>query len=470
MHSWLADNANLLSAVAALVTLLSILAPLLLRRRASTENSATVSLAPLPTAPAITEPVAAQIMPLSATAAGPGAIAVMPFDSLTGDPADAALADGISCEITSALGRAGYLRIAPRADCFALRDKTLPLAEIARQLSVRYVVHGTVRHDADKLRVIAEFADTKSGRQLWSKTYERPFTDVLKVQEEIAQAIAASLGGEAFRAEVMHLAPGTGDTTAWSLAQKARHDYMLATTPAAIAAAAELARQAAQSDPQYAFAHALLAQLLMDLVSIASAADHDAACSEARASIEHALALSGRDPEILIFAGRVWVELGEREQSVAALRRGTQLAPYDLMAWGWLARALAFGTQDEAREALTIAERILEIAPEHPCVWTWEMFHGVACMNLGRYPEALVMFRKVVEAAPKFVRGLMALANALGALDQPEEAAKLVARVESINANFTPRRFAEYTRAMSASDETTARLTAGLRRAGLLVD
>jgi tetratricopeptide (TPR) repeat protein len=138
------------------------------------------------------------------------------------------------------------------------------------------------------------------------------------------------------------------------------------------------------------------------------------------------------------------------------------------MAWGWLARSLAFGNQDEALEALAIAERIVEIAPEHPCVWTWEMFHGVACMNLGRYPEALAMFRKVVEAAPKFVRGLMALANALGALDQPEEAAKLVARVATINSNFTPQRFADYSRTMSASEESTARLMAGLRRAGLL--
>ena len=68
--------------------------------------------------------------------------------------------------------------------------------------------------------------------------------------------------------------------------------------------------------------------------------------------------------------------MGEREKSVAALRRGTQLSPYDLMEWGFLARSLAFGNQTDATEAYAIAERIIEIAPEHPDVWTWELFQG----------------------------------------------------------------------------------------------
>ena len=464
MANWIEANANLLSGLAGIVTVLSIVLPSLLRKQAAsrlTESpSPPIAMAPLAT------PV--QIPSLAAPVDGPGAIAVLPFDSISAHAGDTHLADGISCEIISALSRAGYQHIAPRADSFVLRGKGLSLAESARQLSVRYLVHGSVRHDGDRLRVIAEFADSVSGRQLWSKSYERPLTDILNVQAEIAQSIASSLGGEAFRAEVLHLSPSTSNATAWSLAQKARHDYMLATGPEAIKGAVELARQAVALDQHYALAHALLAQLLMDLVSTASAADNEAAKREARAAMEHALALASRDPEVLMYAGRVWMELGEREKSVTALRRGTQLSPYDLMEWGFLARALAFGTRENALEAHAIVARIIEIAPEHPCVWTWELFQGVACLNLERYELAVELFRRVVEAAPKFVRGLMSLANALGACGQTEEARSYIDRTLAINANFSAQRYAGYVRTLSAGAESAGRLLAGLVKAELI--
>lgn len=469
IQAWIADNANFLSGVAALITVVSIVLPLMLRRNIAPHHFASGALPqPVERSTLAAEPARAEIMPLSASNDGPGAIAVMPFDCISSDPNDDHIADGFSCEIISALSRAGYRRIAPRADSFALRGKSLSLAEAARQLSVRYVVHGSVRHDADKLRVIAEFADSTTGHLLWSKTYERRFVDILRVQEEIAQAIAAALGGEAFRAEILHLVPSTRDPTAWSLAQKARHDYMLATGPADIRAAVDLVHQALRCDRNYAFAHALLAQLLMDLVSTGSADDDEQSKAEARAALEHALSLTARDPEVLMYAGRVWVELGERAKSVSALRRGTQLSPCDLMEWGFLARSLAFGSQTDAAEAHAITERIIEIAPEHPCVWTWELFQGLARMNLERPGDALEPFRKVVEASPKFVRGLMCLASALGACDEVEEARRTVDQSLALNGKFTPQRFARYVQTLSNDTETTERLTVGLRKAGLL--
>ena len=466
MENWIVDNANLLSGLAGIITVLSVLLSPLLRRKGTAQALPSNAATPSPLAPSRDD--AARLPSLAAPNDGPGAIAVLPFDSISPHASDAHLADGISCEIISALSRAGYQHIAPRADCFALRGKGLSLAETASRLSVRFIVHGSVRNDGDRLRVIAEFFDSSSGRQLWSKTYERPLTDILKVQEEIAQTIASSLGGEAFRAEVLHLSPSTSNTTAWGLAQKARHDYMLASNADGIRAAIESARKALALDPNYALAYALLAQLLSDQVSTASVTDIDAVKQELRAALETALALAGRDPEVLMYAGRVWVELGEREKAVNALRLGTKLSPYDLMEWGFLARALAFGSEDNAREAYDIAARIIEIAPEHPLVWTWELFQGVACLNLERYAEAVGLFRLVVEASPKFVRGLMCLANGLAACGKHAEAREYIARALAVNANFTPARYAGYVRVLSGNDESARRLLAGLTKADLL--
>lgn len=463
IETWISDNANLLSGLAGIVTLASIAVAPLIHRWNRTAHAGGAN-AGRPGAGA--GPLQAAALP--ATTSGPGGIAVMPFDSVSGDPNDAHLADGLCCEIISALGRAGYRHIAPRADSFALRGKALSLAEVGKQLAVRYIVHGSVRHSCGKLRVIAEFADSTSGRQLWSKTYDRELADILLVQEEIAQAIAASLGGETLRAEVLNLAPSTSDTTAWSLLQRARHIYLTSTGTDSILRALARARKAVESDPNYALAHAMVAQLLMDSALSAKPQEAERARVEARAAIEQALTLASRDPEILMFAGRVWVELGEREKSVAALRRGTELAPHDVMEWGWLCRSLAFGTPADAEEAVAIARRIIEIAPEHPSVWTWQLFQGLALMNMERYGDALPLLRQGVETSPKFIRALIALAAGLGACDQPDEAAEMIARARAVNPEQGPQRFVRYVRTLSGSDETTERMTRGLVKAGVL--
>lgn len=129
---------------------------------------------------------------------------------------------------------------------------------------------------------------------------------------------------------------------------------------------------------------------------------------------------------------------------------------------------MAFGSADNAREAYDIAARIIEIAPEHPCVWTWEIFQGVACLNLARYEEAVELFRRVVEASPKFVRGIMCRANGLGACGKPDDAREVVARAVAVNANFTAERFAGHVRVLSGNEEAARRLLYGLIKAGLI--
>ncbi|MBK6659601.1 MAG: hypothetical protein IPG43_16265 [Proteobacteria bacterium] len=473
MQEWIELHANLLSGLAGIVALLgAFLSPLakhavpkLWRRRSAAET--TVLETPAVNAKLSRAPTS-QARPGHGQAAIP--IAVMPFDSLSSDSDDAYLADGLSCELISALSRAGRLMVTPRSDSFALRQTALTVAEIGARLGVGYLVTGNVRRSAERLRVIAEFCETASGRVLWTKVYERTIADILAVQEDIASHVAAALGGEAYRAEVINLPPDTGNLDAWSLTQRARHDYMVGRGPAANQAAMELARKATELDPDYALAQALYAALLMDGVSTASAADPEAARHAARTAIEHALQRGADQPDVLMYAGRVWVELGERVRSIQVLRRGTQLSPHDLMEWGFLARSLAFGSVAEAEEAIVIADRILGLSPDHPCAWLWQMFKGIASMNLERYAEASALLDHAVSASPDFARGWMCLASARGALGDAESAREAVARARAINQGLTPARFVGYVRVMAGDADASARITRGLGDAGLLAD
>ncbi len=329
MGDWITLNADLLSGLAALAALASFLVVAISRTKIGLADwvlfrSTAPSAAGAPATGVINIPPD----PEKARAS----IGVMSFDSLSADESDAYLAAGIAGDVLSALTSASQLNIAPRADSFALRGQNLDLSEIARRLSVRYVVTGSVRRAGRKLRVSAEFADTGNGRQLWAKTYDRELTDVFEVQEDIARSIAGAVGGEAFRAEILNLAT-TDNLDAWSLTQKARHDYMVANSPQAIKDAAQLVHQAIDVDPGYALAHATYGMLLMDLVSTAAAEDKEQSKTYARVAIERALDLSDNQPDVLMYAGRVWVELGEREKSISVLRRAAQISPYDLMNW-----------------------------------------------------------------------------------------------------------------------------------------
>ena len=395
-------------------------------------------------------------------------IAVMPFDNLSPDEKDVYLADGIAGDILSALTSARQLTVAPRTDSFALRGQNLDISEIAQRLSVRYVVTGSVRRAGNKLKVGAEFIDTKDGRQLWSKIYDRELTDVFEVQEDIAQSIAGAVGGETFRAEIINLAPNTDNIDAWSLTQRARQAYMNATCPQNIKEAANLVRRAIDVDPAYAQAHATYAMLLMDLVSTGSAEDMEQSSADARAAVDRALELSPVQPDVLMYAGKVWVELGEREKSVSALRRAAQISPFDLMNSGFLARSLAFGSSDDAEESLSILNRIIALAPEHPCLWTWNLFRGIASMNLGLYEEAVKHLESALEVSPNFVRIRLMLANALGETGNFEQAQSHIERAEKLNSSFSPALFVQYVTAMARDPDVSERLTGGLNKAGIL--
>ena len=369
MQEWIEVHANLLSGLAGIVALVgALLSPLarhgmpaLLRRlpgaRAAPLPVADTGAAALRGAP---DP-AAPTGPQASSATDRGSVAVMPFDSLSAASDDAYLADGLTCELISALSRAGRVSVTPRSDSFALRNTPLSVSEIGARLGARYVVTGNVRRSGERLRVIAEFCEAASGRALWSRTYERLIADILAVQEDLAGQVAAALGGEAYRADVINRPPDTDNLDAWSLTQRARHDYMVGHGPAATEAALELVRQATRIDPEYALAQALFAALLMDGVSTASAADPEAARREARAAIERALARGAEQPDVLMYAGRVWVELGERAKSIQVLRRGTQLSPHDLMEWGFLARALAFGILCPVTSAVDAVECLNQV-------------------------------------------------------------------------------------------------------------
>ncbi len=399
-----------------------------------------------------------------------GSIAVFPFDSLSPDPDDAYLADGIATEIINMLSRIPDLRVASRSAIFASRDHGEDVWNLVRKLQFRYVLTGNVRRAGDRLRVIAELTEAAAQTQLWSNTYERQLADLFTVQEEIAEAIVVAFGGEYLRAEWQRASQRPTDSLdAWGLVQKARSQNLPINRGAADDAL-RLAHEAVEIDPAYAGAHACLASVLMQRVLNGFSEKPDEDRATALAAVERAAELSPKDPTVLRTLGNVHSNCGRHEKAIAALRRAVDIAPFDFHSWGRLGRTLAYGGDEkELSEGHAILDRVLAAAPNHPMVPYWLYFKANACAREERYEDAVRFARKSLDVQPGYAGAWVALANALGQLGQKEEARQAMTRALRANPAMTPEHLVEQIRVTAGGDEERAtKSLAGLKAAGLL--
>jgi TolB-like protein/class 3 adenylate cyclase len=123
------------------------------------------------------------------------AVAVLPFQNLSGDPSNERMADGLTEDIITDLSRYWDFSVIARNSTLPYKGKPADVRQIGRDLGADYVLEGSFQRDTDKVRVTAQLIDAPSGRHVWSERFDRPDTDVFAIQSELADKIANSLGG-----------------------------------------------------------------------------------------------------------------------------------------------------------------------------------------------------------------------------------------------------------------------------------
>ena len=145
-------------------------------------------------------------------------IAVLPFVNLTGNPEDEFLPDGMSEDITTALGRLPRLFVISRTTTSTYKNKQLNAKQVAEELGVRFVLEGSVQRSGDTMRVTAQLIDAISGKHVWAENYDRDITDLFAVKDEIILNIASNVSGELDAGETDQIArSGTESLKAWTL-------------------------------------------------------------------------------------------------------------------------------------------------------------------------------------------------------------------------------------------------------------
>ena len=363
---------------------------------------------------------AAQSAPATAFNPPPHSIAVLPFVNMSGDKEQEYFSDGLTEELLNSLAEINELQVAARTSSFYFKGKDVDLGTVAHKLNVGAVLEGSVRRSAHTIRITAQLINAVTGFHLWSKTYDRDLGDVLKLQTEIATAVARALkvtllGDVAAKVEL----GGTRNPDAFDAylrgakAYSSRHEAK--DIPAAIAAYTEAIRL----DPHYALAFAArsiaLAAVAGEAATKAAMREgFDKAQEDARQALalapdlaqahlasanvselgtldftqandayKRALALAPGNAEVLRLNAKFAAYMGQFDAGVAAARRAVVLDPLARASHSVLGRTLYVAHRYQ--EAVAALAEVLSLDPEYKDTYA---HRGFAYYGLGDLQSA----------------------------------------------------------------------------------
>jgi TolB-like protein len=391
-------------------------------------------------------------------------IAVLPFQNMSGDPEQEYFADGMVEDIITALSRMRWLFVIARNSSFTYKGPAVDVKHVGRELGVRYVLEGSVRKAANRVRVTGQLIDASTGAHLWGDHFEGPIEDIFNLQDQITASVIGAIAPQLEQAEIQRAKrKPTESLDAYDYFLRGMASYYQRHKEA-ITEALRLFYKAIEIDPNYALAYAMAAWChawrkingwMIDLVQ-ESAETGRLAWRAAALGPDDAVALS-RGAHALGYV------VGELDAAVTFVDRALVLNPNLAGAWwasGWT--RVYVGKPDVAIEHFA---RAMRLSPLDPHMISMQGGTAFAHFIAGRYDEALSWAEK----------GLWDHANNLASLEiatasnalagRLAEARKTMARLRDLNPALRVSNIKDWVRFRRPGD--LARLEDGLRKAGL---
>jgi adenylate cyclase len=345
-------------------------------------------------------------------------IAVLAFTNMGGDIEQEYFADGVADDIITELARVRSLFVIARNSSFAYKGHATDVRQIARELGVRYILEGSVRRGADRLRVTAQLVDAETGNHLWAERYDRPLQDLFALQDEIALTVAKAISPAITEAEQRRALRRPPESLgAWEAYQRGLwHTTKFSADD--IAPARKFLNRALELDPTLASAHAALAWLyVIESGAYGLRPFQEAALLEA----EQARMAVDLDPNDAYAHGILAFALSNCQEIDAALdhvERALSISPSCAIAHHARGLILNFsGHPAEGRESLLLAMQHDPRARRHISTLI-----GMAYYFERDYSKAAESLRRTLADYPTDPQGLRWFAAALGQLGQTDEA------------------------------------------------
>jgi eukaryotic-like serine/threonine-protein kinase len=397
-------------------------------------------------------------------------IAVLPFANLSRNEDDEFFSEGLAEEIINMLARVPGLKVIARTSAFAFRGKQQDIREIAAALGVSNILEGSVRRAGNRIRVTTQLINARDGSHVWSERYDREMADVFALQDEIAEATAASLRIKLADAVVVR--QSKPNLRSYEALLRAWH-HLGKYTPESLTQAREYLEEAISLDPGYAPAQSLLGMYFVALGVPGLLSAHEAT-RLARQAVQRALSIDPSLPDALAtlgwiaanydfdwevaeeqfrlalalqpvthkvrwYSGHFRLLTGQPEEGVTEIERALESDPLNVGYNRSLALCMFAGGR--AMDAVRQCGRSLELEPGD--YWSYFLLSLIRTWQ-GELEEALLCARKACGLAPWFLHASATLAAVLVRTGNPGEAEALIQKLGNGESYGVPTALALY--------------------------
>jgi adenylate cyclase len=388
-------------------------------------------------------------------------IAVLPFQNMSADPEQEYFADGIVDDIITALSRAKGLFVIARNSSFTYKGRAVDVREVGRELGVRYVLEGSVRRAANRLRLTGQLVEAADGRHVWADRFEGALDDMFDLQDRITAGVILAMLPTLEQAEIERSRrKPTSSLTAYDYFLRGKAKYGKFDSDANDEAFV-LFGKAAALDPEWSLPAAYRAECVKRRLDWGWTTDIAGSLTAAADLARRALAVDCGDPQALALAGSA-LTLTQPGEAAALLDRAIGLDPNHYSAWNWRGwAALVLGEKDAAR----YFESALRLSPVYPGRYWLQV--GLAASRIvdGKYEEAADLVGRVLRQHPNLLVGLWVNAAALGLAGRVGEARK---SCEALTVNAPAMRLSNVGNwVLTRNKDSLELITRGLRLAGL---
>jgi len=360
-------------------------------------------------------------------------IAVLPFTNMSGDPEQDYFADGMTEEITTALSHFKALFVIARNSSFTYRGRAVDVKQIGRELGVRYVLEGSVRKAANRVRITGQLVDTATGAHLWADRFDGGLGDIFDLQDQVTESVVGAIAPVVEKAEIeraKHKPTESLDAYALYLRGLARL-YQFANRQANDEAL-RLFKSAIEVDPDFASAYGRAAHCYVHAKGHGWISITANEIAEVTRLAQRAVELGKDDAATIVASG--WAlayVVRDLEAGAGLIDRALVLNSNLAEAWlygGWVKNWLG-----EPEAAIERFARAMRLSPLDP--WVTRMRSGTAHAHffLGRYDEAVSWAAKALQDNPDYQPGLRIDAASNAMAGRPEQAHKAMARLRRLN-------------------------------------
>ena len=378
------------------------------------------------------EEVSADFSRASTALPGKPSIAVLPFQNMSGDPEQAYFADGVVEEIITALSRIRWLFVIARNSSFTYQGRAVDVKQVGQELGVGYVLEGSVRKAADRVRITGQLIDATTGAHLWAERFEGTLDDIFELQDRVATNVAGAIAPQVELAEIERAkSKPTASLNAYDCYLRALA-HLHRGTRESVEAALPLFQRSIELDGEFAAAQAMTAWCYFWRKVNGWSTDGPKEIAEGVRLARRAVELGRDDAVALTRGGHALAHLaGDLDSGIALLDRAIYLNPS--LASAWFLGGFLRTWHGESESAIEHFERAMRLSPVDPELYRMQAGIAMAHLFAGRLDDASAWAERAYRNLPSFlmVVAIMAATHALSG--RQDEARKALDQLRTLD-------------------------------------